>query len=101
MGVDIRVENGYVEARCQRLRGAVLDLRKPSVTGTENLLMAATLADGETLIRNAAREPEIVDLAQALGAMGAKISGGRRPGYSGARNPSLDGHGSSGDARPH
>ena len=79
MGVDIRVENGYVEARCQRLRGAVLDLRKPSVTGTENLLMAATLADGETLIRNAAREPEIVDLAQALGAMGAKISGAGSP----------------------
>ena len=75
MGADIRIENGYIRARADRLRGAVLNLETVTVTGTENLLMAATLADGETIIENAAREPEVVDLAQCLTAMGAQIHG--------------------------
>jgi UDP-N-acetylglucosamine 1-carboxyvinyltransferase len=75
MGADIRVENGYIRARAGRLKGARLVLDTVTVTGTENLMMAATLADGETVIENAAREPEVVDLAQLLIAMGAKIRG--------------------------
>jgi UDP-N-acetylglucosamine 1-carboxyvinyltransferase len=75
MGADIRVENGYVRARSQRLRGAHLVMDLVTVTGTENLMMAATLAQGETLLENAAREPEVVDLAEFLNAMGARISG--------------------------
>lgn len=75
MGADIQVENGYIRARAQRLRGARLVLETVTVTGTENLLMAATLAEGETVIENAAREPEVVDLAEFLNAMGAKIRG--------------------------
>ncbi len=75
MGADIRVENGYIRARAKRLRGARLMLDIVTVTGTENLMMAAALADGETLIENAAREPEVVDLADCLNKMGAKISG--------------------------
>ena len=75
MGADIRVENGYIRARAKRLRGARLVLDLVTVTGTENLMMAATLAEGETLIENAAREPEVVDLADCLNAMGAQISG--------------------------
>jgi UDP-N-acetylglucosamine 1-carboxyvinyltransferase len=75
MGADIRIENGYIRARADRLRGTVLNLETVTVTGTENLLMAATLAEGETVIENAAREPEVVDLAQCLIAMGAQISG--------------------------
>jgi UDP-N-acetylglucosamine 1-carboxyvinyltransferase len=75
MGADIRVENGYIRARAKRLKGARLVMELVTVTGTENLMMAATLAEGETLIENAAREPEVVDLANFLNAMGAQISG--------------------------
>lgn len=75
MGAEIHIENGYIRARAERLRGARLVLETVTVTGTENLLMAATLAEGETLIENAAREPEVVDLANFLIAMGAKIRG--------------------------
>ncbi|WP_153115397.1 UDP-N-acetylglucosamine 1-carboxyvinyltransferase [Rhodocyclus tenuis] len=74
MGAEIRVENGYVIAR-GKLRGARIVTDMVTVTGTENLMMAATLADGETVIENAAREPEVVDLANCLSAMGAQISG--------------------------
>src|SRR6266567_935993 len=75
MGADIHVENGYIRARAGRLKGARLVLDTVTVTGTENLMMAATLAEGETIIENAAREPEVVDLANFLIAMGAKIQG--------------------------
>lgn len=75
MGADIVVENGYIRAKCKRLQGARLMMDIVTVTGTENLLMAATLAEGETIIENAAREPEVLDLANCLNAMGAKISG--------------------------
>jgi UDP-N-acetylglucosamine 1-carboxyvinyltransferase len=75
MGADIHIEGGYIRARAQRLRGAHLVLDTVTVTGTENLMMAATLADGETILENAAREPEVVDLANFLIAMGARISG--------------------------
>ncbi|MFI4913613.1 MAG: UDP-N-acetylglucosamine 1-carboxyvinyltransferase [Steroidobacterales bacterium] len=75
MGADIHIEGGYIRARAQRLRGTRLVLDTVTVTGTENLMMAATLADGETIIENAAREPEVVDLAHFLIAMGAKIEG--------------------------
>ncbi|MCG6896208.1 MAG: UDP-N-acetylglucosamine 1-carboxyvinyltransferase [Thiocapsa sp.] len=75
MGAEIGVEAGYIRARAQRLRGARLVMDTVSVTGTENLLMAATLAEGETLIENAAREPEVVDLADFLSALGARIEG--------------------------
>ena len=75
MGADITIEGGYIRARAGRLNGARLVLDTVTVTGTENLMMAATLADGETVIENAAREPEVVDLANFLIAMGAKIHG--------------------------
>jgi UDP-N-acetylglucosamine 1-carboxyvinyltransferase len=75
MGADITIENGYIRARASRLKGARLVLDTVTVTGTENLMMAATLADGETVIENAAREPEVVDLANCLRAMGANIEG--------------------------
>src|SRR5258707_1601661 len=75
MGADIHIENGYIKARADRLRGARLVLETVTVTGTENLMMAAALADGETVLENAAREPEVVDLANFLIAMGAKIKG--------------------------
>lgn len=75
MGADITIEGGYIRARAQRLKGARLVLDTVTVTGTENLMMAATLADGETVLENAAREPEVVDLANFLIAMGAKIVG--------------------------
>jgi UDP-N-acetylglucosamine 1-carboxyvinyltransferase len=75
MGADIHIENGYIKARAGRLHGARLVLETVTVTGTENLMMAATLADGETVLENAAREPEVVDLANFLIAMGAKIQG--------------------------
>ena len=75
MGADITIESGYIKARASRLRGARLVLDTVTVTGTENLMMAATLADGETVIENAAREPEVVDLANFLIAMGARIQG--------------------------
>src|ERR1700681_2379195 len=75
MGADITIEGGYIRARAQRLTGARLVLDTVTVTGTENLMMAATLAAGETVIENAPREPEVVDLANFLSAMGAKIKG--------------------------
>ncbi len=75
MGADIKVRNGNIEASCERLQGARIVMDMVSVTGTENLMMAATLADGITVIENAAREPEVIDLADYLIAMGAKISG--------------------------
>jgi len=75
MGAKISVENGYIHAEADRLKGANLVLDLVTVTGTENLMMAATLADGVTVIENAAREPEVVDLANCLISMGAKIEG--------------------------
>jgi UDP-N-acetylglucosamine 1-carboxyvinyltransferase len=75
MGADIVIEDGYIKARADRLHGARLVLDTVTVTGTENLLMAATLARGETLIEIAAREPEVVDLADCLISMGARIEG--------------------------
>ncbi len=75
MGADIKVEAGYIIASAKRLVGAHLVLDVVTVTGTENLMMAATLADGITVIENAAREPEVVDLANCLNKMGAKITG--------------------------
>ena len=75
MGAEVNVEHGYVNAKTTRLKGARLFTDMVTVTGTENLMMAACLAEGETVIENAAREPEVVDLAQCLIAMGAQISG--------------------------
>jgi UDP-N-acetylglucosamine 1-carboxyvinyltransferase len=75
MGADITIESGYIRARADRLHGARLVLDTVTVTGTENLMMAATLAQGETVIENAAREPEVIDLANFLIAMGANIQG--------------------------
>ena len=75
MGAQIRVENGYIHATASRLKGARIVTDMVTVTGTENLMMAAVLADGETVIENAAREPEVVDLANCLIAMGARIKG--------------------------
>ncbi|HKV28320.1 MAG TPA: UDP-N-acetylglucosamine 1-carboxyvinyltransferase [Candidatus Acidoferrales bacterium] len=75
MGAKIAIEHGYVEARAERLRGAEIHFDKITVTGTENILMAAVLAEGETVLTNAAREPEVTDLAELLIKMGAKIEG--------------------------
>ena len=75
MGATILQEHGYLEARAERLRGAHIVFDKITVTGTEDLLMAAVLADGETLLENCAREPEVIDVAALLTAMGAKIEG--------------------------
>jgi UDP-N-acetylglucosamine 1-carboxyvinyltransferase len=75
MGAEIKVEEGYIRAKAKRLKGARLVHDTVTVTGTENLMMAATLAEGTTVIENAAREPEVVDLANCLNAMGAKVSG--------------------------
>ncbi len=75
MGADIHIEGGYIRAHATRLHGAHLVLDTVTVTGTENLMMAASLAEGETVIENAAREPEVVDLANFLIAMGARIEG--------------------------
>ncbi|MBN3858311.1 MULTISPECIES: UDP-N-acetylglucosamine 1-carboxyvinyltransferase [unclassified Paraburkholderia] len=75
MGAEISIEHGFIEARAKRLKGARIVTDMITVTGTENLLMAAVLADGETIIENAAREPEVGDLAHLLVAMGAKIEG--------------------------
>ena len=75
MGATIAIEHGYMHASAERLRGARIVMDLVSVTGTENLMMAAALAEGTTLIENAAREPEVADLARALSAMGAKIQG--------------------------
>lgn len=75
MGADIKVEQGYIHATASRLKGARICTDMVTVTGTENLIMAACLAEGETIIENAAREPEVVDLANCLISMGARISG--------------------------
>ena len=75
MGAEIEVRNGYIHAKAKRLRGCRLVLDLVTVTGTENLMMAATLAEGTTIIENAAREPEVVDLARFLNMMGANIQG--------------------------
>ena len=75
MGATISIEHGYMQASANRLRGARIVMDMVTVTGTENLLMAASLAEGETVLENAAREPEVVDLARCLIAMGAKIEG--------------------------
>ncbi|CAB3795986.1 UDP-N-acetylglucosamine 1-carboxyvinyltransferase [Pararobbsia alpina] len=75
MGAEISIEHGFIEARAKRLKGNRIVTDMITVTGTENLLMAATLADGETILENAAREPEVTDLAHLLVAMGAKVEG--------------------------
>jgi UDP-N-acetylglucosamine 1-carboxyvinyltransferase len=75
MGATVEIEDGYIRAQVDRLQGAHLVMDKVTVTGTENLLMAAVLAEGETVIENAAREPEVVDLAGFLTRMGAQIEG--------------------------
>ena len=75
MGADIILSEGYIEAKAKKLKGAPVYFDIPTVTGTENLMMAAVLADGETIIENAACEPEVVDLANALISMGADIQG--------------------------
>src|SRR5213076_1493750 len=75
MGATIAIEHGYMHAHAARLTGARIIMELVTVTGTENIMMAATLADGETIIENAAREPEVVDLANFLTAMGANIQG--------------------------
>jgi len=75
MGAEVHIENGYIRARAGRLQGARIVMDTVTVTGTENLMMAACLAEGQTILENAAREPEIVDLALFLIAMGAKITG--------------------------
>ena len=79
LGAKIRQDHGYIEATADRLKGAEILLDKITVTGTEDLLMAATLAEGETILRNAAREPEVADLAALLNKMGAKIQGAGTP----------------------
>jgi UDP-N-acetylglucosamine 1-carboxyvinyltransferase len=73
MGADILVEQGYIKASCKRLKGARIVMDQVTVTGTENLMMAASLADGTTVLENAAREPEVVDLADFINAMGGQI----------------------------
>jgi len=75
MGAEVKIRGGHISARSKGLRGARIDLPLPTVTGTENVMMAAALADGDTVIENAAREPEVRDLAGCLNAMGARISG--------------------------
>jgi len=75
MGAEVSIENGYIRARARRLRGARLVLDTVTVTGTENLMMAAVLAEGQTVLENAAREPEVVDLADFLNTLGARIRG--------------------------
>jgi UDP-N-acetylglucosamine 1-carboxyvinyltransferase len=79
MGVEISIEDGYVNASCRELRGAHIIFNMPTVGGTEHIMMTATLAQGTTVIENAAREPEIVDLAHALRSMGARIQGDGTP----------------------
>jgi UDP-N-acetylglucosamine 1-carboxyvinyltransferase len=75
LGADVTVENGYINARAKRLKGATIMMDLVTVTGTENIMMAAALASGTTVIENAAQEPEVVDLANCLNAMGAQVSG--------------------------
>ena len=75
MGAEVAIEHGYISVRAKRLKGARIRMDLVTVTGTENIMMAATLADGTTVIENAAREPEVVDLAHCLNAMGARVQG--------------------------
>ncbi len=75
LGAEIDLEHGYIHAKASRLKGATIDLSLPTVTGTENLMMAASLADGVTVIENAAREPEVVELGNFINRMGGKIAG--------------------------
>ena len=75
LGAEVTVENGYIKARASRLRGTRISMDVVTVTGTENIMMAAALAQGTTIIENAAQEPEVVDLAHCLNAMGARIAG--------------------------
>lgn len=75
MGADICIENGYIKAKARKLRGASIVMEMVTVTGTENIMMAAVLAKGQTVIHNAAREPEVEDLANFLNALGAKVTG--------------------------
>jgi UDP-N-acetylglucosamine 1-carboxyvinyltransferase len=75
MGAEVAIEHGYISVRAKRLKGARICMDLVTVTGTENIMMAATLADGTTVIENAAREPEVVDLAHCLNAMGARVQG--------------------------
>jgi UDP-N-acetylglucosamine 1-carboxyvinyltransferase len=75
LGADVTVENGYIKAKAKRLKGARIVLDLVTVTGTENIMMAAALASGTTVIDNAAQEPEVLDLANCINAMGGKISG--------------------------
>ena len=79
MGARIDIQHGYIHAKASKLRGTTIEFDMVTVTGTENVMMAATLADGETILENAAREPEVVDLANCLNAMGAKVSGAGTP----------------------
>jgi len=79
MGVEVQLEHGYVIAKVERLRGATITFDQVTVTGTENLMMAACLADGLTVLENAAREPEVVNLAEYLVRMGARIRGAGTP----------------------
>ncbi len=75
LGADVTVENGYIRAKAKRLKGARINMDIVTVTGTENIMMAAALAEGTTIIENAAQEPEVVDLANCLNAMGANVQG--------------------------
>lgn len=75
LGAKVEIKDGYIHARCKRLKGAEFTFERKSVTGTENLMMAAALADGTTRLINCAKEPEVVDLADLLNSMGAKIQG--------------------------
>ncbi len=79
MGAEFTLDGGYIKGRCEKLRGAHIHFDFPTVGGTENILMAACLAEGETVLENAAREPEIVDLANFLNSCGAKIEGAGQP----------------------
>jgi UDP-N-acetylglucosamine 1-carboxyvinyltransferase len=92
LGAEISVESGYINARARHLKGARIVLDTATVTGTENLMMAATLARGTTVIENAAQEPEVVDLADCLNAMGASISGQGSNKIIIEGRPSLDGY---------
>ena len=85
MGADIVVEHGYIIAKAKRLRGARITTDMVTVTGTENLMMAATLAEGETVLENAAQEPEVADLAEMLIAMGAQHRAATAPARSASR----------------
>ncbi|MGZ6209753.1 MAG: UDP-N-acetylglucosamine 1-carboxyvinyltransferase, partial [Syntrophales bacterium] len=75
LGAEVELKDGYVEAKARRLKGATIYFDIPTVTGTENIMMAACLADGTTLLKNSAREPEVVNLADVLNGMGAKVTG--------------------------